>query len=437
MPWKCLTCDTLHADSADSCRTCKKLVPSVQYFESDTKLVSYGSSIYLEWSVINATNVWIDSERVEGTGKWKLSPKKTTIYTLKARNEVKEISAKVRVELPQPVIKYFTVAEAEIRLGLPTILYWEVENAEKILIDREVGEVSGQTFLEAYFDRSGPVSLTAINQSGKVSKTLELFLPKPSIQEFAAQSMAIKLRNPSILYWETTNAAQITLEPEIGDVSGYSRAEVFPDRSTTFTLMATNNSGVVYADLELVLHPPKINFFRADNELSTEGRSVVLYWEVENAYMLMIDNEVGDVSERSEIRVKPREAITIYKLTAIGHSGRAETEVQVNIFPIPMKETMLVEAPEINDDFLLDKNELNRSLQEPEPEIISNIPADLEKQIRIELKAQAKQKKKLDIDHYKNLELTDDMMHLEKASLRKEVSRIYNLIKKRISSKTK
>ena len=175
-----------------------------------------------------------------------------------------------------------------------------------------MGKYPDKHFLEAYFDESGPVCLTAINSSGEISETLEIFLPPPEIHEFSAQTPAIKLNNPSILFWEALNAAQLTLEPEIGDVSSYNRAEVFPDRTTTYTLMASNKSGVAFADFELVLHPPKIIHFSADSELSTEGRSVILYWEVENAYMLMIDREIGDVSNRNEIKVKPKEAITVF-----------------------------------------------------------------------------------------------------------------------------
>ena len=102
-----------------------------------------------------------------------------------------------------------------------------------------------------------------------------------------------------------------------------------------------------------------------------------------------------------------------------------------------MKEAILVETPDINDDYLLDKNELNRSLREPETEQPIKIPADLEKQIRSQMKTQSKQKEKLGIEHFKNMELTEDLMDLEKASLRKEVSRIYNLIRGKFSTKTK
>ena len=151
MPWKCLTCDTLHADSANSCRTCKKPAPTIDRFESDTQILSLGSSIHLEWKVSEAAEIWIDDERVEKTGRWKLNPINSEQYVLCAKNNIKENRAIVKVELPKPVIKYFTVAEEEIRLGLPTILYWEVENADKVLINRGVGEVSGQTFFGSLF----------------------------------------------------------------------------------------------------------------------------------------------------------------------------------------------------------------------------------------------------------------------------------------------
>lgn len=391
-------------------------------FEADEATLQLGEGITLSWNVQHATEVFIDDEQVEPYGRWQLFPDRTTTYTLRALNEVAEIEACFTVTLPPPAIHYFTVAETEIHIGRPSILHWGVSNAQQVFIDKGVGEVSGRSFTEAVFDEPGPVTLRAVNASGEVSETLELSLPLPEILDFHASDPIITLGEASVLNWNVQNVREIFIDSGVGDVSGQSRVEVSPDRTTTYTLTARNYSGEVKQSVTLRLLPPKIHFFGADNELATEGRSVHLYWEVENAYQLSIDQGIGDVTQKKGVRVRPSSTLTTFILTATGHSGEARAAVDVSVFPIPMPIGGFAPVPEVSTDIALEKENFDLSLSdhEKDPDLQISL-SSIEEDIR---KAQA-DGKKVNLEYYKKMEISEELLNLEKPSLRKEIKRIY------------
>lgn len=433
MPWKCKQCSTENARNQESCGKCKGLAPKVILFKADREVLSLDESIMLEWEVANSDFVKINGEQVEPKGMWKVAVKETSAFTLITQNEIADTEAAFKVELPLPEIEYFKVSEPIIEIGEPSILHWGVKNAAQIFIDRGVGEVSDQSFIEAYFDKPGPVTLRAINASGEVKRSLDLQLPLPVIQSFYAPDPIIHLGEPSVLAWEVSNVSEIFIDQAVGDVSHLNRIEVSPDRTTSYKLTAKNATGAVSQSLELTLLPPKIIHFGADNELSTEGRSVNLLWEVENAYQLSIDHEVGDVTDKSTVKVRPNTTLTTFVLTAIGHSGKAQAAVDVSIFPIPMQENIFVAAPEVSTDIPMEKENFDLSLPNPDKELDMHLSLP-----SIENSLKDSNGKNIDLEFYKNMKITEDLMELEKPSLRKELNRIYNaLFKRKITPKHK
>lgn len=434
MPWKCKQCSTENARNQTSCSECAGLAPQIHHFVADKELLDLGEPLRLEWEVENADLVEINEEQVEAEGMWKFSVDNTTNFKLVASNEIADVEAEVIIKLPPPEISYFKASETKVQIGEPIILDWEVKNASQVFIDRGVGEVSGQSFTEAYFDRPGPVTLRALNASGEVSKSLELELPLPVIKSFYAHDPIIHLGEPSVLAWEVLNVSEIFIDQEVGDVSHLSRTEVSPDRTTAYTLTAKNAAGEVSQSLELNLLPPQIIHFGADNELATEGRSVNLLWEVKNAYKLTIDQGVGEVTDKKTVKVRPNQTLTTFIMTAVGHSGETQAAVDVSIFPIPMKENIFIAAPEVSTDIPLEMEKENFDLNLPEPEKALDL-VDMELSVPdlsdIEENIKLSNEGNLDMDFYKNMKITKDLMELEKPSLRKELNRIYNALFKK------
>jgi hypothetical protein len=96
-----------------------------------------------------------------------------------------------------------------------------------------------------------------------------------------------------------------------------------------------------------LMQPPEIKKFTANTNIIIDGIPIILSWEIEKAYQLIIDNNIGNVSQLSEIQVRPNKNTT-YKLTAIGHFGTAEKIFDITVFPTPIIETIFVPAPQFN-----------------------------------------------------------------------------------------
>ena len=401
---------------AQVCNSCGFLIPVIEKFSSQQRIIRIGKAIILEWAVSGAEKVFIQPGvgEVEATGWIDVYPMADTRYTLSAISGPVQKDAVLDLSLPAPKIQYFSAAETVINLRYPVILHWEVENAETIHIDRGIGEVSGTSFMEVQLSEPGTYTLTAANASGSVSETLELTLPMPEITVFAANNEVIRPGTASVLMWEVENAEKVFLEPEPGEVTGEIRCEVFPEKTTTYTLIAENHSGRVSQPLTLVLPLPNILFFEASDQLSTEGKAVEFYWKAENAYKIEINQGVGDVTGLNKIRVKPQSAYAQYVLTATGHSGTKRRSLSLSVFPVPLEESLLIPIPEMDTDL-----ELKNLERENAPRKNPFNPSRME-----------------DLEYIQEVELPEVFFSLEKPSLRKELKEIMLLLKETFTNKS-
>jgi serine/threonine protein kinase len=94
-----------------------------------------------------------------------------------------------------------------------------------------------------------------------------------------------------------------------------------------------------------VMLPPKIKSFGSDRTAVISGVPVTLYWEIDNAHTIEIDNGIGDVTGMTEIKIIP-EKDTIYRIKAIGHFGNSEASVDIKLFPTPVLESLKVPMPD-------------------------------------------------------------------------------------------
>lgn len=94
-----------------------------------------------------------------------------------------------------------------------------------------------------------------------------------------------------------------------------------------------------------VMLPPKIKSFTSDRTAVINGVPVTLKWEIENAHTIEIDNRVGDVTGKKEIKIIPDKNV-IYRIKAIGHFGEAEATIEIKLFPTPVLESLKVPMPD-------------------------------------------------------------------------------------------
>jgi hypothetical protein len=77
--------------------------PVIETFRAGPLVIGHGESTNLSWSVVGAERVEIDQGigAVDGRGSWRVSPEKTTAYTLTAINGTRIRSAEARVVVEQ------------------------------------------------------------------------------------------------------------------------------------------------------------------------------------------------------------------------------------------------------------------------------------------------------------------------------------------------
>jgi serine/threonine protein kinase len=94
---------------------------------------------------------------------------------------------------------------------------------------------------------------------------------------------------------------------------------------------------------------PTINSFDADTDIIIDGTPVKLKWDIDSkAHTILIDNGVGDVTEKTEVTILTSKNI-IYTIKAIGHFGSAEKSINIRVFPTPLIESIFVSAPIIRE----------------------------------------------------------------------------------------
>lgn len=423
--WDCGKCGHANAASDTSCSQCRGKLPVVALFKTSRKQITLGEPIRLSWEVFDADTIdmYPSSERVPAKGMMDVYPDETTQYTLVARNKIGAREISVEVVLPAPRIRYFDATDTHIQIGFPTIFHWEVENGAELELDMGIGNVTGRSFTEALLTKPGICTLTARNKSGIDTATLDLSIDLPEILSFYAGNDTIRLGEANVLHWDIANAEKIFLEPANLEFFEETGTEVYPDKTTTYTLRAVNDAGEVSESLTLHLPPPKILHFGTDKELSTEGEPIELFWNIENAFQVSIDHGIGEVEPSGHTKFKPVQAYTYLTLTATGHSGEVKRTIQLTRFPIPLEESLMPLSPELTEDMDFNDQKFNDSLRELE---------NLEEQLK---RAEKQKRREALIKKAQEMELTEDMLAMKKPSIFSEIQSFLKKIKPSLSDK--
>jgi hypothetical protein len=425
--WQCGSCGSKNEPGSFSCHSCEGKLPMILLFKANTRNITLGEPIRLSWEVLECQSVTINpgEELLENKGILDVYPDETTEYILHAANEIGSRQLSLKVSLAPPNIQDFRASDPTVVIDYPTILQWKVENGAELSLNMDIGDVSGLSFTEAYLTQPGICTLTATNKSGTDVAEIQLFQKLPEISAFYALNQTIKAGEPNTLIWEVSNADKLILEPLGEDVTGQTSVDVFPDRTTTFTLKASNYSGEVSEKIPLTLPPPRIIHFMGNKSVSTEGEPIELSWEVENAYHVEIDNEIGQVDTTGKIKVKPTQAYTFFTLRAIGYSGEDAQTFQLTRFPIPLEESFIPASSEISAKMDFNEKQLQDSLSQIE---------QLEKELERKNREAQKASREMRIKRAQEMKLSDDMLQLEKASMRTEIQNIIRKIKNKFRS---
>jgi len=138
----------------------------------------------------------------------------------------------------------------------------------------------------------------------------------------------------STLFYQTTNANSVTINPGIGTVGLNGNVVVTPMASTTYTIIANGPNGVTNSCTASVTvtngQLPRIIQFSSSPQNIASGQSSTLLWVVENATSVNINNGIGSVSLGGTQAVSPT-ANTTYILTATNAAGSVTSQATVNV----------------------------------------------------------------------------------------------------------
>ena len=308
---------------------------------------------------------------------------------------------------PQPVIKRFDVTRPRIKQGESTQLRWTVSGVDQVKIfpDGTVFQPNSNTLLRpqvttTYTLVAGtqrqqvtvevtpppatkpvvkpPVTATTTttpgikktdNQTGTATPTIPVKpttpvkptpqpVPAPVIRidAFTAGRSSVTAGQSATLYWKTTGATQVTLNPPGQKLAPDGSLTVTPKTTTTYTLQA----GTQKRQIRITVNPapvaknqkvvPKITGgtsqfqrptvkivkFTTDHPRGIQaGSSTVLRWEVQGASTAILIPQYLSVPAISDFRVTPNRT-TDYYLEA----GGVTRKVTVTVIPKPASTAM-------------------------------------------------------------------------------------------------
>lgn len=153
----------------------------INSFNASPSSISLGDSATLNWSVTNATSVYINQGVgiVDSSGSTVVSPPTNTTYTLAASNANGFLIAHALVQVSNrpppssglPVINYFMASSTDVLFESST-LSWNVSNATHISITPGIGNVGSVGSTSVSVEATTNYTLIASNTAGTVHETI-------------------------------------------------------------------------------------------------------------------------------------------------------------------------------------------------------------------------------------------------------------------------
>ncbi|MEZ4825227.1 MAG: hypothetical protein R3C61_02870 [Bacteroidia bacterium] len=232
--------------------------PVIHYFDATDRAIQVDFPTIFHWEVENGAELSLDMGIGDVSGRSFTEALLTQpgTCTLTARNKSGEATMSVELTIGKPEIVSFYAGLETIRLGEPNTLFWDVVNAEKVVLEPDGAEFAGQTSTEVYADRTTTYTLRAINAAGEVSREVTLVLPPPKILHFGGEKELSTEGEPLDISWKVDNAHTVTIDNGVGEVDIAGEIRFRPLQAYTYlTLTATGHSGTISRTIQLTRFP--------------------------------------------------------------------------------------------------------------------------------------------------------------------------------------
>src|SRR5665647_919546 len=268
------------------------------------------------------------------------------------------IAIKALVPAAVMEVSHFSASPEIIEPGDTSILTWGVSGASNVTIEPGIGAVSSNGSLSVSPSQTKIYKLTASGKGREkiASCTVTVKTNSPLINSFDASPNSIKAGESAVLNWHAAGASDVTIEPDIGVSEPAGTSSVYPAKTTTYKLTASNGDkkDVAYCivtvednltspkgnltsskgdlitptdnptsaqeNLKPQANLPSIGSFNANPDIVGKGESSNLTWSVSSATKVSIEPGIGAVSLTGSQRIFP-DKNTTYTLTATNELG--------------------------------------------------------------------------------------------------------------------
>lgn len=317
------------------------------YLTADPDSIQRGQSSILTWRSENATEAFLDGQRVELVGTRSVFPTATTPYQLRAvgRSGDGLASATVVVQQPAHPIARIRATPDLITRGDASTLTWNTENATEARLDGITVALAGVRTIRPDQSRfyeivgTGPGGRASALASVTVIAPLPVVVPvvvpepeRPTARIQATPDQIIRGQT-STLTWNTEHATDALLNGASVAVQGV--MEVRPDQTHSYEIVGLGAGGRASAIATVnVQEPPQPTArIQAVPAEIVSGEASTLTWNTENTTDARLDG--ASVALRGDRVVHPDHSRS-YEIMGIGPGGSvfASTFVTV-VAPVP------------------------------------------------------------------------------------------------------
>jgi serine/threonine protein phosphatase PrpC len=309
--------------------------------------IKSGQAASLEWNAQNADQVVIEPGigEVPATGSRTVNPTESVSYVVTAKGPGGTTSAKADIVVEPapasataaPVVELVAKPE-KIKPGQPAQLEWKAQNADKVRIEPEIGNVDATGSRKVTPTKSVSYVATAKGAGGTASAKVDIVVEPaagPPAVTLVAKPEKIKPGQPVQLEWKAQNADKVRIEPEIGDVDATGSRKVTPTKSVSYVATAKGAGGTASAKVDIVVEaepvPPTVELVAKPEKIKS-GQPIQLEWKAQNADKVRIEPGIGEVPTTGSRTVTPTGSIS-YVVTATGPGGTASAKVDIVVEP--------------------------------------------------------------------------------------------------------
>ena len=253
-------------------------------------------------------------------------------------------------DLPQ--ILDFKAQSQTIFEGDTFLVEWQVNNASIVEINGERIQANvGHYNLVCDFTGTKRISLIARNGADSVTRHLQVTaIARP---KFNLSSSKPKIRKntqeKTLISWNIENAvsAQMIIGDTKEDIKLTGQMEIKPEAKTVVKFSAVSlDQRTVFTDecVIEVFNASKVKF-GCNKKFSYPSLPVVLSWETKDCQSVELDG-FGPQPQNGSITVSP-EVTTDYVLKVTDYFGTEEYPIKVQMLPLPLIQSILVETPKL------------------------------------------------------------------------------------------